>query len=53
VLPRFLAFFSLRFSLSDFCATFFWSFFGLSEPFMCPSCRDFGVKERDGLQAVP
>ena len=37
MLPRFLAFFSARFSFSDFCATFFWSFFGFSDPFMPPS----------------
>ena len=33
-LERFLAFFSARFSLSDFCAVFLPSFFGLSCPFM-------------------
>lgn len=37
MLPRFLARFSLRFSLSDFCAVFFWSFFGFAEPFIRPS----------------
>jgi hypothetical protein len=29
-----LAFFSFRFSFSDFCATFLPSFFGLSWPFI-------------------
>src|SRR5205814_1526436 len=35
--PLFLARFALRFSLRDFCAVFFWSFFGFAEPFMPPS----------------
>jgi hypothetical protein len=38
-LARFFAFFSARFSFSDFCACFLPSFFGLSWPFMQPILR--------------
>ena len=36
--PWFFAFFSLRFSFSDFCGAFFASFFGFSDPFIAASC---------------